>query len=186
LPIAFAGVTYPTMLPAYRVRLVEHDEHWGDQARQEEARLIGAAEGGLVSVQHVGSTSIPGIKAKPIIDLLGIAPDSERLDSIRPAMEALGYVWQGEYGVPGRRFYTLSDPESGQRKVHLHCYAEGDPSIRRHLAFRDYLRARPELADEYEQMKSICATKHPNDSHAYTLCKDEWITRVEAEALKNR
>ena len=172
-------------LPAYAVRLVPHDLNWGRQALEEADRIREAAGSALLDVQHVGSTAIAGIEAKPIIDLVAVAPDLATLETIRPPLERLGYAWHGEYGLEGRRYCTLNDPATGVRRFHLHCYANGDPSIRRHIAFRDYLRANPAQAMEYEQLKRGCARRHAKNSHAYTNCKDRWIKRVEAEALKH-
>ncbi|MDV3256820.1 MAG: GrpB family protein [Sphingomonas sp.] len=196
------------MLPPYPVRLVRHEPGWARIADEESDRLLGAAEGAILEVHHIGSTSIPGILAKPIVDLMGIAPSLDELERARGRIEVLGYAWHGEFGLQGRRFCTLSDPVAGQRRFHLHCYAIGDHSIRRHLAFRDYLRSNAEVARAYERMDAVevatyeprssaevarayelikneCAARHPEDSHRYTKCKNGWISRVERQALRH-
>jgi GrpB-like predicted nucleotidyltransferase (UPF0157 family) len=145
---------------------------WAAAAAAEGERLMASLGPALLGVHHVGSTAIPGIAAKPVLDLLPVAASAECLDECRPGVEALGYEWWGELGLPGRRYCTRSDPASGRRLVQLHCYARGSPEIDRHLAFRDYARE-----------KERCRVLHPEDSHAYGDLKGRWIAPVEAEAL---
>jgi GrpB-like predicted nucleotidyltransferase (UPF0157 family) len=155
-------------------------------ATNEGARLAAALGPILLAVHHVGSTAIPGIMAKPIVDLLPVVTDLNALDAHQRKLVALGYAWWGEFGLPGRRYCTRDDAATGQRLTQLHCYVFGSAEINRHLAFRDYLRQQPDVARAYEREKLRCRELHPNDSHAYSDCKSQWIVAIEAEALQWR
>lgn len=95
-------------------------------------------------------------------------------------------IGRGEQGLPGRRFFVVDAVDSGQRLAHLHCWTVGDSAIERCLAFRDYLRERPELAQEYGALKLRCATARRHDRVGYGDCKEGWIKRVEADAVQRR
>lgn len=172
------------MPPPTKVHLVPHSPLWAETRAAEIGLLETAMGENLLVVHHIGSTAIPGIKAKPTIDLMPVVKSLARLDQGQEDIESLGYRWLGEYGLPGRRYCFREDPETGRRLVQVHCYEDGSPEVTRHLAFRDYLRDRPALAKAYETEKLRCQSLHPNDSHAYTDCKDAWIRRVESEALR--
>jgi GrpB-like predicted nucleotidyltransferase (UPF0157 family) len=165
------------------VELVSHNRAWPAAATAEGERLISALGSVLLVVHHIGSTAVPGIIAKPILDLLPIVTSIDVLDEHRSDLEALGYEWWGELGLPGRRYCTRSDPVTGQRLIQLHCYAHGASEINRHLAFRDYLRHRPDIAEAYAREKERCRMLHPENSHAYSDCKGPWIACIESEAI---
>lgn len=170
------------MPPSIPVELLPHDPAWMGVAEAETLRLAQALGPVLRGVHHVGSTAIPGIHAKPIIDLMPVVEDLEALDGRRSVLERLGYAWWGELGLPGRRYCTWDDP-TGRRRFQLHAYAQGSSEISRHLAFRDHLRRHPEVAADYDREKARCQRLHPDDSHAYSDCKSDWIRRVETQAL---
>ncbi len=168
----------PDPLP-HPVRIVDHDPDWTEKARHM-AHLIKAFADPLVArVEHFGSTSVPGLAAKPTIDLMPIVDRAAVLDSLRPALEALGFEWHGEFGIAGRRFCTLE--QDGKRLFHVHIYAKQSAEIPPHLIFRDYLRQHPDRARAYEAEKKRAAALHPEDSFAYNQEKGPWL---EAELVK--
>lgn len=169
--------------PAQAVELVPHRPEWAQTAEAEAARLGAALGPVLVTVHHIGSTAIPAIRAKPILDLIPVVTTLDALDATQDALRAAGYLWHGEFGIAGRRFCTRIDVATGKRIVHLHAFADGDAEITRHLAFRDYLRTHPAIAQAYKTEKLRAAAATPDDSQAYNAGKNDWIKRVEREAL---
>jgi len=169
------------MPPPIPVVLAAYDPEWPRIAalHAERLRVLGSV---LLVVRHIGSTSVPGLAAKPIIDLMPLVTDFADLDRERLQIELLGYSWHGELGISGRRYCALSDP-AGRRIVQLHFFEADSPHAKRHLAFRDYLRSHPDAAGAYEKEKHRARDLHPNDSHAYADEKAAWIRDAEAKAL---
>jgi GrpB-like predicted nucleotidyltransferase (UPF0157 family) len=139
----------------------------------------------LVAVHHIGSTSVPGLCAKPILDLMPVFATEAAADAAQPILEALGYEWLGEHGLPGRRYCRRSDAATGLRRVQAHGYVTGHPDIARHLAFRDWLGADTAHRDAYAAEKARCAALHPGDGSAYGDCKSAWIDAAEQRALRD-
>lgn len=147
-PVPPAATALPVPI---KVELRPHDPQWAEQACRVAGTLHAALGDNLLQVHHIGSTAIPGIVAKPVLDLLPEVRSLAELDACQKALQELGYAWRGELGLPGRRYCSLDDPDSGQRLVQLHCYAQGSPEIERHLAFADHLRQHPGIAQQYQQ-----------------------------------
>lgn len=166
------------------VELVDPDPAWAQRVNEEATWLAAALGDNLIAVHHIGSTAIPGIKAKPIVDMLPVVRSMAELDAMRRSIEALGYEWRGEFGLPGRRYCPMTDARTGKRVVQLHFYQEGDPQIARHLNFRDYLRAHPDEAKAYEAEKLRAAAAQPNDTQAYNAEKNDWIAAADIRAAE--
>ena len=138
----------------------------------------------FVSLDHIGSTSVTGLAAKPVIDILGSVPDIEVIDQHEDELIQAGYTALGEFGLPGRRYFVLET--SGTRLVNLHIFATGSAEVARHLAFRDYLRAHAGAREEYERLKRRLFESNPTDLDAYMDGKDAWIKETERMALEWR
>lgn len=167
------------------VQLVNPDPDWEKQARLEADRFRHALgdDPRLVAIHHIGSTSIPGIQAKPTLDLMPEVTSLDLIDERRAQIEAAGYQFWGEYGISNRRFCPRLAPD-GQRIANVHCFPQGDGGLTRHLAFRDFLRAHPNQARSYEQVKQRCAALQPDDVNLYNDCKNHWIKTTEGAALR--
>ena len=166
-----------------RILVIPYDPSW-PIAFDAAAREVSTAFGNkLLALHHIGSTSIPGLHAKPVIDMLAVVADITAVDRIGPAMEQLGYEVMGEFGIPGRRYFRR-DNTQGARTHQIHTFQQGSRHIDRHLAFRDYLRAHPETAAQYADLKQKLATAHPHDMSAYMDGKDAFIKQVERHALQ--
>lgn len=169
-------------LPDGRVRLVPHSPEWARLFAAEKERLLVTLQpylGSIVlDIQHVGSTSIPGIPAKPIIDI-GVAVtnhDAARV-TIEP-LEQMGYVYLGEHEVPGRHFFYLGDAGTTGRTHHLHMLEQTNPQWRQQIGFRDYLTAHPAIAAAYGVLKTELAVRFAEDRPAYLEGKADFITQV--------
>jgi GrpB-like predicted nucleotidyltransferase (UPF0157 family) len=169
--------------PQRRVCLLPHDPAWAERAERYGEEVAGILGSVLVRMEHIGSTSVPGIHAKPVIDLMPIVRSVAAVDALQGAFEVAGFCWYGEYGLPGRRYLNRDDPDTGDRLTNVHFYAGDNPEVERHLAFRDYLRAHPGRAREYEAVKLACATQHPADIYGYMDCKDPICKAIESAAV---
>lgn len=148
-----------------------------------EAMALRAALGpGRHTLHHIGSTSVPGLHAKPIIDILAEVPSLPDLDLRAPAIATLGYEPMGEFGIPGRRFFRKNNA-AGHRTHHLHAFVTGSPDLTRHLSFRDYLRAHPDAAQAYAALKLRLFETTGGNLDAYIQGKDAFVKDLERQAL---
>lgn len=166
-----------------KVEVVPPNPKWAEEFEVESKQIILVMGENIIAIHHIGSTSIPGIYAKPVIDFLIEVKDICKTDEQSAAMVAIGYEAMGEYGLPGRRYFRKnSSPEI--RTHNVHTYEVGSPEIARHLAFRDYMIAHPDAAWQYSELKRELARKYPQDIEGYMDGKDEFIKAMEKKALE--
>ncbi len=164
---------------ANRPVLLDYDPAWPAAAAEAAAAILAACTGIVTTVEHVGSTAVPGLRAKPVLDLMpGFATFADGFAAV-PAMESLGYEYRGEYGIPGRHYFTKRiEGNDHVWKHNVHAYEVGHPEWVRHLVFRDALRTNNAWRDEYAALKDELALRFPDDVQAYADAKDEFVERV--------
>ena len=162
------------------VELVPHNPDWSHQADEEAQRILSGLSFPIIGIYHIGSTSVAGIKAKPILDFVIEVEDLEDVIQAVPEFKTIGYTSKGEFGIPGRQFFTMDT--DGYRTHHLHVFEKGHPDIERHTVFRDFLRANPDAAREYEILKEKLAKRFPKQSGNYTEAKSDFILSMDEVA----
>ncbi|WP_270170188.1 GrpB family protein [Paenibacillus sp. SYP-B4298] len=162
-----------------KVRLSEFSEDWMRLFHEEAVFLKTIFNEEIVRFEHFGSTSVPGMKAKPVIDMMCIVTSIHQIDLFNDKMRALGYDVAGEWGIPGRRLFR----KGGENRTHhIHFYEMNNPQIERHLVFRDYLKAHPEEVVRYSRFKEEL-TRHFEDTSGYSPAKKAFVTEMEQLAL---
>lgn len=162
--------------------VVPHDPGWSAAFAKEAARIRSAFGTSPIELHHIGSTAIPGILAKPIIDSLGVVHTLADADAKAEALAGLGYEAMGAYGIEGRRYFRRTDA-SGKRTHHLHVFRAASPHVERHIAFRDYLRAHSHIAAQYSALKAQLTRAETVIAEEYITGKDPFVRAVELDAV---
>ncbi|MCJ7573299.1 GrpB family protein [Candidatus Bathyarchaeota archaeon] len=164
------------------VIVVDYDPAWPSLYEAERRRIMGAAGGRILSIEHVGSTSVPGLGAKPIIDITAGVDSKHAADECVELLKPVGYTDVALEDSP-EWFYCLG---RGPHSVgyHVHLVLEGSPFHLKHIVFRDYLRSHPETAAEYYELKKRLSTQYRENRVAYTDSKSGFIDAVVERAGK--
>ncbi|GEK35028.1 GrpB family protein [Kurthia sibirica] len=163
------------------VKVVDYQDSWTEEYNLEKNSLQLRLQEQLIRCFHIGSTSIKGLRAKPVIDLLLIVKDLEYLDRLSQQMKIDGYEVMGEFGIRGRRYFRKGGAE---RTHHIHAFKfDNITEIVRHIAFRDYLQENKERRQQYSALKSHLASQYPYDIKRYIDGKNALIKDIEREAL---
>lgn len=163
------------------VTITPYNPEWPQMFEREAKQIKLILGSNCVCVYHIGSTSIEGLDAKPIIDIMPVVKSINRVDWVAAEFTKIGYEYMGEFGITGRRYLR----KGGDERTHqVHIFAQSDKeNIERHLAFRDYLRVHEEIKNAYAALKRKLARQYPYDIDGYCEGKDEFVKRVEEKAL---
>jgi len=162
------------------VKIVSYDPRWATIYAKEKDRILDAVGAKVVAIEHVGSTAVPGLGAKPIIDIMVAVRELSDAEECVEPLRGMGYEYVPEYEkeLPERRYFRKGQEGVYNRHFHLHVVEQGGDFWKRHLMFRDYLRCHPEVAQQYCELKRKFAEKHASDREAYTEAKSFFIESV--------
>ncbi len=162
--------------------LADHSPNWSADYVWEAESLTKLLGDELILMYHIGSTSVPGLAAKPIIDIMPVVRDIQRIDGMTAALQQSGYHAWGDYGVAGRRLFTKD--QDGFRTHDVHIYELDHTEVERYLAFCAYLRVHKQAREEFDTVKRQAFAEHPADIDAYNQAKNSWINHMEPLAIR--
>lgn len=162
------------------IEVVSYDERWPDFFKQESNRLKETLSSELNEIYHIGSTAIPNMRAKPVIDLLLVCDNLDNIDRIAKQLEQLSYYNVRRHVVPHRSFFTKR--QDAGISYNLHIRERGDPQINRHVNFKDYLMEHPDEAGDYAALKTELEAKYPTDMMSYVTGKDKLVQAIDVKA----
>lgn len=167
------------------VHIIPYSAEWQDLFQKERANILAVFTTSDVQIEHIGSTAVPGLVAKPVIDIMLGAPSLSVIEEHITSLEQRGYTYVPKYEaeIPLRRYFVKSLFDS--LRVHLHGVETGSRIWQEHLTFRDTLRSDETLREEYQALKLRLAQEFSNDKAAYTAAKDPFIKAVLARFLPN-
>lgn len=160
-----------------RVIVVPYDAAWKTEFEKIKAEIEDALGDLAIGIEHVGSTAVEGLSAKPCIDIDVVIRDASDLDATVAALARIGYVHEGDLGIKGREAFDYAD-KPHLMKHHLYVCAQGSAELLRHIAFRDFLRENSEAAEEYGRIKREAASLFPDDIERYIAYKSPCIERI--------
>ncbi|WP_285769064.1 GrpB family protein [Peribacillus sp. SI8-4] len=167
-----------------KITIEDYNPDWVSEFEQEKTRIITVLHGHRLYIEHIGSTSVKGLAAKPVLDLMAGVQHLDEAEAFIQPLRSIGYEFVSHKEFPERRFFRKGQWRAGTH--HLHIYEFGSEQWKNQLAFRDYVSAHPEVRKQYQQLKQDLAQVHSNDRARYTKGKAPFIQAVLKEANENR
>ena len=164
-----------------KVEVLSYDSAWPSIFEAEKSILSSLLGNIAISIEHIGSTCVVGLAAKPVIDILVEVSDLSQLDDKSNEFISIGYEVKGENGIPGRRYYQKGGNE---RSHHIHAFLSGSEGVFRHRAFKEYLIAHPNIAQSYAEIKKQAAIECEHDNELYISLKNSFILEHEKKSVQ--
>lgn len=181
LPLLLWRIIKKRNAMAQHVVVTDYNPAWEEMFEKEAQVLWDILGDNCLNIQHIGSTAVPGLAAKPIIDIMPIVYDLAEVDKVAHSLIQFGYEYLGEFGIPGRRYLRKGGDE---RTYQVHIFAQEDThNIIRHIMFREYLIDHKEERDAYSKLKKELAQKFPYDIEAYCAGKEAFVQDIEKKGM---